>query len=224
MIDSAFDQMEFPWAYAALATTLSFLCGSIPTSLWWGRIFHGIDVREHGSHNAGATNTFRVLGWQAGIPVLMIDVLKGFLPVRLLPNLTGLQPDTAPWMWLRVALVVAAVVGHLYPVFAGFRGGKGVATSLGGVLAVHPGAAAICFGVFTVVFLTSRFVSLGSLCAALAFPLAVVLIYHETSPVKVGFAVVLCLLIFFTHRQNIGRLLRGEENRMDLASRSGPRR
>lgn len=215
--------MEFPWAYALLAWTLAYLCGSIPTSLWWGRAFHGIDIREHGSRNAGATNTFRVLGARAGVPVLLIDILKGFLPVRLLPNLTQLEPDTAPWMWLRLGLVAAAVLGHLYPVFAGFRGGKGVATSLGGVLGVHPGAAAICVGVFAVVFLLSRYVSLGSLAAAIAFPLAVVLIYHESSSVKIGFAIALCLLIFYTHRQNIGRLLRGQENRMDLAARSGSR-
>lgn len=215
--------MEFPWTYAALALIAAYLCGSIPTSVWWGKAFFGVDVRQHGSRNAGATNTFRVLGWRAGVPVLLIDILKGFLPVRLLPNFTDLQPDTGPWMWFRIALVLAAVVGHLYPVFAGFKGGKGVATSLGGVLAVHPGAAAICVAVFAVVFLLSRYVSLGSLCAALAFPLAVALIYNEDSPVKVGFAITLCLLVFFTHRENIGRLLRGEENRMDLAGGSGGR-
>jgi glycerol-3-phosphate acyltransferase PlsY len=215
--------MEFPWTYALVAAVVAYLCGSIPTSVWWGRTFFGIDVREHGSRNAGATNTFRVLGWRAGIPVLLIDILKGFLPVRLLPNLTDLEPDTAPWMWFRVVLVLAAVIGHLYPVFARFKGGKGVATSLGGVLAVHPGAAAICVGVFAVVFGLSRYVSLGSLCAALAFPLAVALVYNEDSPVKVGFAIVLCLMVFYTHRENIGRLLRGEENRMDLADRGGPR-
>jgi len=201
---------------------IAYLVGSIPTSVWWGRAFFGIDVREHGSRNAGATNTFRVLGPKAGVPVLLIDILKGFLPVRLLPNFTELEPDTAPWMWFRVALVSAAVIGHLYPVFAGFKGGKGVATSLGGVMAVHPGAAAICVAVFAVVFLLSRYVSLGSLCAAVAFPLAVIVVYKEFSAVKIGFAVVLCLLVFYTHRENIGRLLRGEENRMSLAGRRDP--
>ncbi|MBX2971695.1 MAG: glycerol-3-phosphate 1-O-acyltransferase PlsY [Flavobacteriales bacterium] len=209
--------MDFPWVYGIASVLIAYLIGSIPTSVWWGRAFFGVDVREHGSRNAGATNTFRVLGPKAGVPVLLIDILKGFLPVRLLPNFTDLEPDTAPWMWFRVALVGAAVIGHLYPVFAGFKGGKGVATSLGGVLAVHPGAAAICVLVFAVVFLLSRYVSLGSLCAAVAFPLAVVLVYKEFSPVKIGFAVVLCLLVFYTHRENIGRLLRGEENRMSLA-------
>ncbi|HOZ40151.1 MAG: glycerol-3-phosphate 1-O-acyltransferase PlsY [Flavobacteriales bacterium] len=209
--------MSFPWIYSVAAVMVAYLFGSIPSSVWWGRFFHGIDVREHGSRNAGATNTFRVLGWRAGVPVLMLDIAKGFLPVRILPNFSGLEPDTAPWMWLRVALVLATVVGHLYPVFAGFKGGKGVATSLGGVLAVHPGAAAICVAVFALVFLLSRYVSLGSLSAAIAFPLAMAMVFHETSVVKVGFAVVLCVMVFYTHRENIGRLLRGEENRMDLA-------
>jgi acyl phosphate:glycerol-3-phosphate acyltransferase len=216
--------MDFPWVYGISAMVLAYVCGSIPTSVWWGKAFFGVDVRQHGSRNAGATNTFRVLGPKAGVPVLLIDILKGFVPVRILPNFSEMQPDTAPWMWLRVALVIAAVLGHLYPVFAGFKGGKGVATSLGGVLAVHPGAAAVCVVVFAVVFWLSRYVSLGSLCAAVAFPLAVVVIYQEMSAVKIGFAIVLCVMVFYTHRENIGRLLRGEENRMSLAGRSGPTR
>ncbi len=216
--------MEYPWVYSIAAVVIAYLFGSIPTSVWWGKAFHGMDVREHGSRNAGATNTFRVLGWRSGVPVLLIDIAKGFIPVRMLPNMSGLQPDSPEWMWLRVALVIAAVVGHLYPVFSGFRGGKGVATSLGGILAVHPGAAAICVAVFVLVFMVSRYVSLGSLCAALAFPVAVAVIYQETSAVKVGFAIALCVLVFFTHRQNIGRLLRGEEGRMSLATRNGPQR
>jgi glycerol-3-phosphate acyltransferase PlsY len=212
--------MEFPWVYGIASMIMAYLCGSVPTSVWWGRAFHGIDVREHGSHNAGATNTFRVLGPNAGIPVLIIDVLKGFLPVRVLPNFSGLEPYSEAWMILRVALVLATVVGHLYPVFAGFRGGKGIATSLGGVLAVHPGSALVCIGVFAVVFLLKHFVSLASLCAALAFPAAVILIFQEPSDVLRGFAIVLCALVFFTHRQNIGRLWRGEEQRMRIAGRS----
>ncbi|MBK7946155.1 MAG: glycerol-3-phosphate 1-O-acyltransferase PlsY [Flavobacteriales bacterium] len=211
--------MDFPWVYGISAMVLAYVCGSIPTSVWWGRAFFGVDVREHGSRNAGATNTFRVLGPQAGLPVLLIDILKGFAPVRVLPNFSQLDPDTPAWMWLRVGLVIATVLGHLYPVFAGFRGGKGVATSLGGVLAVHPGAAGVCVAVFALVFILTRFVSLSSMAAALAFPLAVGLIWREPSPIKVGFAIVLCLLVIYTHRENIGRLLRGEENRLVLAGR-----
>jgi acyl phosphate:glycerol-3-phosphate acyltransferase len=206
--------MDHPWVYSVFGMIAAYLCGSIPTSVWWGRAFHGVDVREHGSHNAGATNTFRVLGAKAGVPVLLIDILKGFLPVRLIPNLSGFAPDSEPWMWFRVALVLATVVGHLYPVFAGFRGGKGVATSLGGIMAVHPGAAAVCVGVFALVFAITRYVSLGSLLAALTYPLAAVLVFHESSRVKIGFALLLCLMVFYTHRQNIIRLWNGKENRM----------
>lgn len=213
--------MDLPWAFFALAVALSYLCGSVPTSVWWGRSFHGIDVREHGSRNAGATNTFRVLGPGAGIPVLLIDIVKGFVPVRVLPIWSGLEPGTDGWIALRLVLALAAVAGHLYPLFAGFRGGKGIATSLGAVLAIHPGAAGICVGVFALVFLATRFVSLGSLCAAIAFPLTVVLVYHETSRMLMIFAVLMCAVIFYTHRHNIGRLIRGEENRMHLAGKGG---
>lgn len=212
--------MEFPWAYGAFAVVVAYLCGSIPTSVWWGRAFHGIDVREHGSHNAGATNTFRVLGASAGVPVLLIDVLKGFLPVRILPYFSGLEPYSEGWMALRVALVLAAVIGHLYPVFAGFRGGKGIATSLGGVIALHPGSALVCIGVFIVVFLWKRYVSLASLCAAVAFPISVFFIFREPSDALRAFAIVLCALVFLTHRRNIGRLMRGEEQPLRLASRT----
>ena len=214
--------MEFPWVYGAVSMVIAYLVGSIPTSVWWGKAFHGVDVREHGSHNAGATNTFRVLGKKAGVPVLFIDILKGFVPVRILPNFTTLEADSAPWMWFRVALVLATVVGHLYPVFAGFKGGKGVATSFGGVLAVHPGAAGICVLIFLIVFLTTRYVSLSSLSAAITFPVAVAFIFNETSSVKIGFAVVLGVLVFYTHRENIGRLMRGEERRMSLAGAKSP--
>ncbi|HMN06001.1 MAG TPA: glycerol-3-phosphate 1-O-acyltransferase PlsY [Flavobacteriales bacterium] len=199
---------------------IAYICGSIPSSVWWGKAFFGLDVREHGSRNAGATNTFRVLGPKAGLPVLLLDVLKGFLPVRLLPVWSGLEPYSDAWTLLRVLLVSAAVLGHLYPVFAGFRGGKGIATSLGGVLAIHPGSALICILVFFVVFLFSRYVSLSSLAAAVAFPLAVIFIYREPSLVLKVFAISLALLVFYTHRQNIGRLLKGTEGRMNFLGRS----
>lgn len=215
--------MDLPWVYSVAAMCIAYCFGSIPTSVWWGRHFHGIDVREHGSRNAGATNTFRVLGARAGVPVLLIDVAKGFVPVRVLPAFSGLEPGTDAWVVLRMALVLASVVGHLYPLFAGFRGGKGIATSLGGVLAIHPGAALVCLGAFAIVFLITRYVSLGSLVAAVCFPLAVALVYREHSEVLLGFAIAMCVLVFYTHRQNIVRLLRGEENRMDLAGKGGPR-
>lgn len=212
--------MDFPWTYGLAAMAISYLCGSIPSAVWWGKAFHGLDVREHGSHNAGATNTFRVLGPRAGIPVLLLDVAKGFLPARLLPIWSGFEPYSDAWALLRVLLVSAAVIGHLYPVFAGFRGGKGIATSLGGVLAIHPGSALICIAVFFVVFIATRFVSLSSLVAAVAFPLSVMLVFREPGMVLRVFAIALCIVVFYTHRQNIGRLLKGNEARMDVLGRS----
>lgn len=206
--------------FGITAMVISYLCGSIPSAVWWGKAFYGMDIREHGSHNAGATNTFRVLGPKAGVPVLLLDVLKGFLPVRLLPLWSGAEPYSDVWTLLRVLLVSAAVVGHLYPVFAGFRGGKGIATSLGGILAIHPGSALICIVAFFIILFTTRYVSLSSLVAAIAFPVAVTLVFHEPSLVMKVFAVLLCVVVFYTHRQNIGRLLKGTENRVDLLGRS----
>lgn len=214
--------MDMHWVYAAGAMVVSYLCGSVPTSVWWGKAFFGVDVREHGSRNAGATNTFRVLGTKAGVPVLLIDMLKGFLPVRVLAWWSGLEDTSADYAWLRVGMSLAAVVGHLYPVFAGFRGGKGVATSFGTILAMHRGAALICLGVFLLVYLGTRYVSLGSLCAAVAFPVAVLFIDVDDHFVLQGFAAVICLMVFWTHRTNIGRLLRGEESRMSLTGGSPP--
>lgn len=215
--------MEFPWMFGITAMAISYLCGSIPSSVWWGKWFYGTDVRQHGSRNAGATNTFRVLGPKAGVPVLLLDVLKGFLPVRLLPLWSGTEPYSDEWTLLRVLLVSAAVIGHLYPIFAGFRGGKGIATSLGGVLAIHPGSALICIIVFFLVFIATRYVSLASLVAAIAFPVAVTYVFHEPSLVMRYFALLLAIVVFYTHRQNIGRLLHGKENRMDLFGRSTSR-
>ncbi len=212
--------MGFPWTYGVIAMVIAYLCGSVPTAVWWGKGFFNIDVREQGSHNAGATNTFRVLGPKAGVPVLLIDVLKGFLPVRLLPLWSGLQPYSDAWTLLRVVLVLAAVIGHLYPVFAGFRGGKGIATSLGGILALHPGSALMCIIVFFIVFVTWRYVSLGSLFAAVVFPVAVILVFREPSEVLRIFSLVLCVMVFYTHRHNIVRLWQRRENRMDLFGRS----
>lgn len=214
--------MDMHWAYALGAMVVSYLCGSVPTSVWWGRAFFGVDVRQHGSRNAGATNTFRVLGPRAGVPVLLIDMLKGFLPVRVLAWWSGLEHTSADLAWLRVGMALAAVLGHLYPVFAGFRGGKGVATSFGTILAMHRGAALICLGVFLLVYGATRYVSLGSICAAIAFPLAVILIDADDHHVLRGFSLVICALVIWTHRTNIGRLLRGQESRMNLTS--GPPR
>src|SRR6478735_1084996 len=158
--------MITPYSIAALI--LAYLCGSIPTAVWIGRAFYGIDVREYGSGNAGATNTFRVLGKKAGIPVMLLDILKGWTATNLAyvvgVSTTGAFHSIA-FTNLQLALGVAAVMGHLFPVFAGFRGGKGIATLFGMILAINLPAALLCVLVFVTVLLVTKYVSLSSICA-----------------------------------------------------------
>ena len=190
--------------------------GSIPTAVWLGKLKYGIDVRQHGSKNAGATNTFRVLGKKPGVVVLLIDVAKGacavLLPLFLCPFSWG-QDDI-----IHVQLVagISAVLGHVFPVFAQFNGGKGVATSLGIVVGIHPLAAAVCFGVFLIVFIISSFVSLGAIIAALAFPFVVNWIFENQNLYLMLFSIFLSLAVIIAHHKNIRRLLKGEENKMNL--------
>lgn len=212
-----------PPIYLLTAVAISYLCGSIPSSIWWGRAWYGVDVRRHGSGNAGATNTFRVLGAGAGIPVLLLDVAKGFLPARLLPLWWGGNPFSDAWNILTISCMAAAIIGHLYPVFAGFKGGKGVATSLGGILALHPGVAVVCMAIFLLLMLTTRIVSLASLCAALAFPVAVLFIFKLPGTALHLFSIGLSAVVFYTHRQNIARLWAGTESRLRIGNHPTPR-
>ena len=194
----------------------AYLLGSIPTAVWVGKVRYDVDVREHGSKNAGATNTFRVLGKKPGIVVLLIDILKGCTAV-FLPFLFGKGAwgsDTL--IHLQLISAILAVLGHVFPLFAGFRGGKGVATSLGVIIGIHPAAAAICLGIFLIVFIVSNFVSLGAIVAAIAFPIILVTLFGVQSPWLIAFSVLLSAAVVYAHKKNIGRLLRGEENKMNL--------
>ena len=215
---------EFLTPYFLLAGLSAYLLGSIPTAVWVGRMFYGIDVREHGSGNAGATNTFRVLGKKAGIPVLIIDIIKGWAPVFFLPWLSPLEPGSAHWENFQLVLGVLAVLGHVFPVFAGFRGGKGIATLLGVLLALHLFAALACIGIFLVTFVSSRIVSVGSMSAAIAFPLLVAVVFKNENPVVIGFSILVTVAVIVTHRKNIGRLLRHEESKMNIGLRSRGRK
>lgn len=201
---------------------ISYLIGSVPTAVWYGLSTQNVDVREHGSGNAGATNTFRVLGKKAGTIVLSIDVLKGYL-ASLIPLLAIYFPFefTIP-KEVNVQLIcgMGAVVGHIFPLYAKFKGGKGVATLLGMILAINIWAALVCIGVFLTVFIISKYVSLGSMLAGLAFPLLLLTHqFHQYSPSKtlIGFAFVLSGLLVFTHRKNIRRLIDGEENKANFS-------
>jgi glycerol-3-phosphate acyltransferase PlsY len=193
----------------------AYLLGSIPTAVWIGKWFYNIDVREHGSGNAGATNVFRVLGKRAGIPVLLIDILKGFIAVKL----AYFNSDIAGsyrFINLELVLGLASLAGHIFPVFASFRGGKGIATLLGIVLAVLPYAAFVSMGIFLIVLLISGYVSLSSMTAAISFPLLIIFIFKVTVPSLIVFSVLIAVMVLVTHQKNIVRLIRKEEGRVNL--------
>lgn len=204
--------------YNLIYVVIAYLLGSIPTAVWVGKRFYGLDVREHGSKNAGATNTFRVLGKKPGIFVLAIDVIKGFLAVSIMTwNTQHLGEDEQSYF--QIAAAIAAVVGHMFPVFAQFKGGKGVATSLGVILGLYPAAAGVCVVVFLTVFLASQYVSLGAIVAAFIFPLMVNFVFESSFWLK-AFSWVLAALVIYKHKLNISRLLAGNENKMNLFRKS----
>jgi acyl phosphate:glycerol-3-phosphate acyltransferase len=194
---------------------IAYLLGSIPTSVWIGKTFYNIDVREFGSGNAGATNTFRVLGKKAGVPVLIFDILKGTLAVAL-SYFSGFDPQSDTFIDLQLGLGVAALIGHIFPVFAGFRGGKGVATILGIVVCIVPLACSIGLLVFLVVLLATRIVSLSSITAGISFPIILNLILGNTNSILTVFSVIVSVLLVITHRKNIQRLLKKEETKVRL--------
>jgi len=197
-----------------LTLILSYLLGSVATAVWAGKLFHGIDVREHGSGNAGATNVIRVLGWKTGIPVLLIDVLKGWV-AAMLPVFLNLAGDgTALLINYQILAGLAVVIGHIFPVFAGFRGGKGVATIFGVLLAIHPLVTLSCLGVFLCVMLISGYVSLSSMSAGVAFPIFLLLFFNTPSVLFKIFSVMVAVALIYTHRKNISRLLKGEETKL----------
>ncbi len=197
-----------------LVVVLAYVLGSVPTAVWVGKTFHKIDVREHGSGNAGATNVIRVLGWKTGIPVLLIDVAKGWL-ASTLPLLFHLaQPDSALLINLQILTGITAIIGHIFPFLAGFRGGKGVATVFGVLLALHPILTLCCIGVFLTVLLITGIVSVSSMVAGLAFPVFLFSLFGTPSHIFKIFSIIVAIALIFTHRKNIGRLLKGEEKKL----------
>ena len=198
----------------AVVYIMSYLLGSIPAAVWIGKRFHNVDVRQHGSGNAGTTNVIRVLGWKTGIPVLIIDIAKGWL-ASMLPVFFHLAtPDSAMSTNLQILAGVVAITGHIFPVFAGFRGGKGVATVFGVLLALNPLLTVSCFGVFLVVLFLTGIVSVSSMSAGLAFPVFFFLFFENPSIIFKVFSVLVAAALLVTHRKNIGRLLRGEEKKL----------
>ena len=192
------------------------MLGSIPTAVWVGKVRYGVDVREHGSKNAGATNTFRVLGKKPGIVVLSVDIIKGATAVLLPFVMYHYEWGINELIHIQLIAAIMAVFGHVFPLLAGFRGGKGVATSLGVIVGLHPLSALVCIGVFLIVFMVSRFVSLGAMTSALLFPFLVSFVFKTDSIWLIVFSIVLSLAVIIAHRKNINRLIHGEENKMNL--------
>jgi len=199
----------------------SYLIGSLPTALWYGQAFHGIDIRNYGSGNSGATNTFRVLGKRAGTLVMAVDIFKGWTATSIATILMYLNVFTEPnLITYQLFIGIVAVIGHIFPLYAGFRGGKGVATLLGMVLAIHVEAALLCILIFFLVVLFSKYISLGSMIAALSFPLLLLMPrFSPDDPILIIFGFAMFAIVVLTHQKNIIRLLHGEENRTKIRLR-----
>ncbi len=190
--------------YALLG--LAYLAGATPTSFGLAKGVYGVDLRTEGSGNLGATNTFRILGWKAALPVMVVDVFKGWVPTWYFPQIDG----DAAWAWT-LAYGAAAIVGHVFSVWVGFKGGKGIATSGGVYAAIAPTALLVGVVAWIAIFALTRFVSVGSMGAALVLPLAVYLTPHAGGDSVVWFTVALAAFVIWAHRSNVGRLLRREE-------------
>lgn len=204
-----------------LLVVAAYLLGSIPSAVWIGKRFYGVDVRQHGSHNAGTTNVLRVLGRRAALPVFIIDFFKGYAAVSLawLSPFRWRSLDNDYFFYFEIVLAVAAVLGHMFPVFVGFKGGKGVATIGGALLALMPQSMLVALVIFSGVFLASGYVSLGSIIAAITFPFVVAYITHRNGGYDVKsiiFGVLIAIALLITHRNNIKRLLNGEENKIRI--------
>lgn len=201
-----------------LLIILAYLIGSIPTSIWVSKRFFNIDIRDYGSGNAGATNTFRVLGAKWGTFVMVVDMLKGVVATSLyilLPNYLGVSND-----WERTNLMIAlglvAVAGHIFPIWANFKGGKGVATLFGMAVAIQPLVAICCIAVFLFVLYLTRFVSLSSILAGVAFMVFILFIFNEETTSYRVFAILVALMVVLTHQKNISRIIKGTESKVPI--------
>ncbi len=204
-----------------LVFVLAYLLGSIPAAVWIGKAFHNVDVRQHGSGNAGATNVIRVLGWKTGVPVMIIDVAKSWLATMLPFYFILAEPGSALLINLQILAGVTSIIGHVFPVFAGFRGGKGVACVFGTILALQPLLTLACFGVFIIVLLITGIVSVSSMSAGIAFPVLLFSLFDSPSLVFKIFSILVGIALMLTHRKNIGRLLRGEEKKLFKFGKKG---
>jgi glycerol-3-phosphate acyltransferase PlsY len=195
---------------------LAYIIGSIPTAVWVSKSVFGIDIRDYGSGNAGATNSFRVLGSKWGSFVMLVDVTKGVLATSLYILIPFYLNNELARTNFMIALGMVAVLGHIFPIFANFRGGKGVATLLGMALAIQPMVALLCLVVFLITLLSTRFVSLSSMLAGVAFMILILFIFNEKETIYRLFAIIVAMMVVVTHQKNISRLMKGTENKVPI--------
>jgi glycerol-3-phosphate acyltransferase PlsY len=195
----------------------AYLLGSVPSSVWIGQIFFNTDVREHGSGNAGTTNAFRVLGTRAGIIVFILDLVKGFFAVSLAHFSSVLSNNPEYLVTYQLMLGIVAIIGHIFPVFAGFNGGKGVATLFGAILGISFIPTLIMAGVFLIILLTTRYVSLSSISAGLTIPVLFIVVLKYNALPLIIFSLVIPVLIILTHQKNIERLINNNEAKANLS-------
>ena len=195
---------------------IAYVIGSIPSSIWIGKSYFGKDVRDFGSGNAGATNTFRVLGKRAGIIVLLLDILKGVTAASLILYMPSVSQETDQYVNLQLLFGILAVLGHIFPVFENFNGGKGIATLFGMLIGIHYILAVACVALFIIVLLLTRYVSLSSILATISFPIFTIYIFNRDEPLFIAFGIAAALMVVITHKKNIVRLLNGEETKANL--------
>ena len=200
---------------------LAYIIGSIPTAVWVSKSVFGIDIRDYGSGNAGATNSFRVLGSKWGSFVMLVDVTKGVLATSLYILIPFYLNNELARTNFMIALGMVAVLGHILPIFANFRGGKGVATLLGMALAIQPMVALLCLVVFLITLLSTRFVSLSSMFAGVAFMVLILFIFNEKETIYRLFAIIVAMMVVVTHQKNITRLIKGTENKVPIFKNRG---
>ena len=199
-----------------IAVLLAYFIGSIPSAIWISKWFFGVDVRDYGSNNAGATNTFRVIGRVAGFIVLFFDILKGWVSVKILTSLILYEPQSSEFINMQLVVGITAVLGHVFPIYEKFQGGKGVATLMGIILAINFSAAIGCVVIFLLIFIFTSYVSLGAIVAAIFFPIITIFIIRVESISVVYFSIFISILVILTHKPNIYRLLNKDENKMKI--------
>ncbi|MBS4043906.1 MAG: glycerol-3-phosphate 1-O-acyltransferase PlsY [Chitinophagaceae bacterium] len=207
-----------------LLIILAYCIGSIPTAVWISKHFFNIDIRDYGSGNAGATNTFRVLGRKWGSIVMAADILKGVIATSLYILVAHYGTNELHRTNFMIGLGLASVLGHVFPIWANFKGGKGVATLFGMALAIQPVVALLCIVVFLLVLFLTRFVSLSSILAGVAFMVFILFIYNAQEPLYRGFAIIVALMVILTHQKNISRILNGTESKVPILKHRDKRR